>query len=103
MVETIDKTRFEKEKNGVILAVVGASWCPDCQRIEPFLEELSNEYQDVKIFKIDSDAQKELKESLGVERIPTLISYKNNQEVGSRLVEPGKKESIQNAIKSLLA
>lgn len=103
MVKTINKVQFEDERNGVILAVFGASWCPDCRRVEPFLEELATKYQDVKIFKINSDEENELKNSLGVQRIPTIISYKNGEEVGTRVVEPGSKELIENAIKSLLS
>lgn len=57
----------------------------------------------MKIFKINSDEENELKNSLGVQIIPTIISHKNGEEVGTRLVKPNNKSLIQNAIKSLLA
>lgn len=104
MLEKLTKDSYTNAtKEGVCLVAVGAPWCPDCRKIEPIIGMLMQEYaNDVKFFAVMADEEEELKESLGVKRIPTLIFYKNGTEVGERLVEPNSKPLIENAIKSAL-
>ncbi|PAF44509.1 thioredoxin family protein [Helicobacter sp. 11S02596-1] len=104
MVAVIDRAKFENEvKTGSVIVDFGASWCPDCRRIDPIMEALAKEYEGkVKIFKINIDAEEALKDELGVRRIPTLIFYKDGQEVGERLVEPDNKLPIETALKKIL-
>ncbi|PAF54347.1 thiol reductase thioredoxin [Helicobacter sp. 13S00482-2] len=104
MIELIDRTRFEKEiAQGAVIVDFGANWCPDCRKIEPIMEVLSKDYEGkVRIYKINIDAEEELKEELGVRRIPTLIFYKDGKEVGERVVEPDNKLPIETALKQLI-
>ncbi|WP_104749901.1 thioredoxin family protein [Helicobacter cynogastricus] len=93
----------QKVQEGIVVVDVGASWCPDCRRIEPIMQQLAKDYAGrVNFYKVDFDASEDLKEELGIRRIPTLIFYKNGTEVGDRLVEPGSRGPIENAIKALL-
>ncbi len=55
----------------------------------------------VKIVKINVDEQEELSEKFKVESMPTLILFKNGQEL-NRIVGVKDKESIVEAIKSEL-
>ncbi|WP_034376026.1 thioredoxin family protein [Helicobacter suis] len=91
-----------KIAKGAVVINVGAHWCPDCRRIEPIMEVLEKEYSGVVFFKVDFDKSTDLKETLGIKRIPTLIFYKNGVEVGSRLVEPSSKAEIEKSLKVLL-
>lgn len=103
MVEQINTTQYEEiiQQNSC-LVVLGASWCPDCRRIEPILEELSKEYKDkAHIYHISIDEESSLKDALGVRRIPTLIGYKNGQEI-ERLIEPDSKQKIQTLLNQVL-
>lgn len=103
MVTTISNEEFEQtRKEGKNLFVFGANWCPDCVRINPFLDTLSKEFAErVKIFKVSIDSAQNLKESLGIRKIPTLIFYNNGTEIGERLIEPNNRDSIANALKAL--
>lgn len=103
MVTTISNEEFEQtRKEGKNLFVFGANWCPDCVRINPFLDTLSEEFAErVKIFKVSIDSAQNLKESLGIRKIPTLIFYNNGTEIGERLIEPNNRDSIANALKAL--
>lgn len=103
MVTTISSEEFEQtRKEGKNLFVFGANWCPDCVRINPFLDTLSEEFAErVKIFKVSIDSAQNLKESLGIRKIPTLIFYNNGTEIGERLIEPNNRDSIANALKAL--
>ncbi|PAF51608.1 thioredoxin family protein [Helicobacter sp. 13S00477-4] len=104
MLELIDRIKFENEiKSGALIIDFGADWCPDCRRIDPIMENLAKEYEGkVKIYKINIDEEEDLKDELGVRRIPTLIFYKDGKEVGERLVEPDNKLPIEMALKKLL-
>lgn len=97
------KNYAEKIAHQAVVVNVGASWCPDCKKIEPIMENLAKTYQGkVKFFKVSFDESQDLKESLGIRKIPTLIFYKNGKEVGERLVEPGSSKPIEDALKALL-
>lgn len=51
-----------------------ATWCGPCKMIAPILDELAAEYADeIVIFKIDIDKEKELTSHFGIKSIPTLF------------------------------
>ncbi|RDU52827.1 thiol reductase thioredoxin [Helicobacter sp. MIT 00-7814] len=104
MVKQINAAQYEELiKNGSSVVVLGASWCPDCRRIDPVLDSLAKDFSGkVEIYSISIDSEPNLKDALGVRRIPTLIGYKNGQEVGERLIEPSSKVPIQNLIEQTL-
>lgn len=94
---------LENIKNGSSVVILGASWCPDCRRIEPILDMLAKEYEGkVEFYHISIDSEGALKDTLGVRAIPTLIGYKNGEEVGERLVEPDSKQVIEVLVKQVL-
>ncbi|GAA9336885.1 thioredoxin family protein [Helicobacter pylori] len=97
------KNYAEKIAHQAVVVNVGANWCPDCRKIEPIMENLAKTYQGkVEFFKVSFDESQDLKESLGIRKIPTLIFYKNAKEVGERLVEPSSQKPIEDALKALL-
>jgi thioredoxin 1 len=62
-----------------------ADWCPPCRRLTPLLEKLSEELDgQLKIVKLDVD-NTSLASQFGVMNIPTMILFKNGQEV-NRLI-----------------
>ena len=64
MVQNItSKEEFDnilKETNLIIIADFFATWCGPCQMLKPVIEELSEEYKDVKFVKVDVDEVTEL-------------------------------------------
>ncbi len=97
------KNYAEKIAHQAVVVNVGANWCPDCRKIEPIMENLAKTYKGkVEFFKVSFDESQDLKESLGIRKIPTLIFYKNGKEVGERLVEPGSSKPIEDTLKALL-
>lgn len=84
--------------NGLCVVQMSADWCPDCVRIKPIMEALQSEYPQVKFILLDFDSNVELKEDLGIYKIPTLIFYKNGKEIGERLIEPASKIPIKTAL-----
>lgn len=103
MVATISHEEFEKiSKEGKNLFVFGANWCPDCVRINPFLESLCDDFAGrIGVFKVSVDSAASLKESLGIRKIPTLLFYNNGEERGERLIEPSSRDTIAKALNDL--
>lgn len=80
-----------------VLVDFWASWCGPCQMLGPVIEELANEIDDVKICKLDVDANQDLAIEYGVMSIPTLILFKNG-EVSNKSVGLVSKSEIMHMI-----
>lgn len=51
-----------------------ADWCGPCKMVAPILEELKTEYgEKLDIFKIDTEAERELSMAFGIQSIPSLL------------------------------
>lgn len=51
-----------------------AEWCGPCKRISPILQELAVQYKnDIVIYKLNVDNEKELASAFGIQSIPTLL------------------------------
>lgn len=59
-----------------------ATWCGPCNRLTPVIEELAKEYEDrVVIGKYNVDEENELASANRIMSIPTLLFFKNGQQV----------------------
>lgn len=70
---------FHGEVNeGLVLVDLWATWCGPCKMIAPVLDELDTEnYQNIKIVKVDVDKEPDIAKELDVMSIPTLLLYKD--------------------------
>lgn len=104
MIESIDTAQFnEVIKQGCVVVDFTAPWCPDCRYIDPMLDILEKEFAGkVSFYKVSFDTQTDLKNTLNIRKIPTLIFYKNGEEVGERLIEPRSIDDIKNAINAFI-
>ena len=51
-----------------------ADWCGPCKMVAPILDELAKEYSDkIYIYKVDTEAERELASAFGIRSIPTMI------------------------------
>lgn len=51
-----------------------ADWCGPCKMVAPILEDLSNTYDGkVKIYKVDTEAERELSAMFGIRSIPSIL------------------------------
>ena len=79
-----------------VLVDFWAVWCGPCQMMAPILHELEAEMPDVQIGKVNVDEQMDLARQFRVVSIPTLIIFKNGQEV-QRMVGVTSKEELKDA------
>lgn len=51
-----------------------ADWCPPCRQLSPLVEEIAKEYDGkIIVFKVNTDQEKTLTQSLGISSLPTLL------------------------------
>lgn len=77
--ETFEKEVMQAE--GRVLVDFWASWCGPCRMLGPVIDQLGNELTDVKVCKIDVDANQELAGKYKVETIPTLVVLEGGKEI----------------------
>lgn len=65
-----------------VLVEFWAPWCGPCKIMAPALKETSQKFEGkVKLVKVNADESKELLRSLKVMSIPTVIAYRNGEQV----------------------
>ena len=97
----LTKENFQAEitkSDKPVLVDFWAVWCGPCQMMAPILHELETEMPDVQIGKVNVDEQMDLARQFRVVSIPTLIIFKNVQEV-QRMVGVTSKEELKDALK----
>lgn len=63
--------KFKGEKPAIIDFY--ADWCGPCKMIAPLLEELSNDYPDIVIYKVDTEVEQELSQVFQIRSIPSML------------------------------
>ena len=104
MIHIEDTTTFEENiKEGITLVDFYATWCGPCRMIAPFIEEIDEEYgEKIKVAKLDVDECGEVASKYGVNAIPALLIFKDNELVKSN-VGFMPKENIAQLIEEILA
>lgn len=79
-----------------------AAWCAPCKKLSPILDELAVEYgEDIVIYKINVDEEKELAAKFGIRSIPTIlfIPVNDKPQVAQGALP---KDALKNVIDSFL-
>jgi thioredoxin 1 len=72
---------LESEKP--VLVDFTAAWCPPCRVMNPLLEELAADREDLKIVSVDVDSEQELAVRYGVLGMPTFMLFHNGTVIQS--------------------
>ena len=103
-VEITDENFEQEIVKSVIPAVVdfGAVWCPPCRQLEPVIKELADDYAGrVKIGTVNVDNCRETAGKFGIMSVPTVILFKDGQEV-DRIMGYKPKDALKTRIDALL-
>ncbi len=103
---TFDEKNFEKEvlkeKEKIVLVDFFAEWCPPCQAMKPILEEISENFKEIKVGKVDIEKSPNLAETYQIISIPTLIFFKDG-EIIERITGFLPFDDLSQRIKNLLS
>jgi thioredoxin 1 len=86
-----------------VLVDFWAEWCVPCHMVSPVVEEIGNERgEGLKVAKLNIDENPEATRTYGVMSIPSLILFKDGQEV-ARVIGAKPKDAILRDLSSHLA
>ncbi|MBE8715246.1 thioredoxin [Sphingobacterium hungaricum] len=69
-------------KNNLVLVDFSATWCGPCQALAPILTEVKHHFDEkLSVIKIDVDKNQTLSSQYRVQGVPTLILFKDGQQV----------------------
>lgn len=74
-----------KNYKGLIVLDFYSEDCPPCAQLAPIYERMAEKFPDVKFVKMLRQANRPLAEKYGVKGSPTVLFFRNGEEVGQRL------------------
>lgn len=77
-----DEINNPEYKGKFVIVKVGAEWCTECRLLEPVLDGQAEKRPSMMFFKLDFEENEGFVEKYGIEKIPTLIAFKNGKEDG---------------------
>ncbi|MGD9047602.1 MAG: thioredoxin [Anaerolineae bacterium] len=103
-VHVSDETFEEMVLKAPVPALVDfwAPWCGPCRMVAPIVEELARDYHGrAMVAKINTDENVQVASQLGIMGIPTLILFKDGQEV-DRVVGYAPRRAVEEKLKAQL-
>lgn len=78
-----------------------ADWCGPCKMVAPILEQISKENDNLVIYKVNTEDERELSSIFGIQSIPSMLFVPMNE---SPQMSTGAlpKQSLEKAIKDVL-
>lgn len=97
-----NKEEWKFEGNLPCIIDFYADWCGPCKMVAPILDELAGEYEGkMNVYKVDTEAERELAAIFGIRSIPTMLfvplNDKPRMSVGAL-----PKENLKQVINDLL-
>lgn len=91
---TIEDFDFEIKKYDKVIVELYTNWCTTCQKKATMLKEFADENTDtIKVFVVNCEVERALKERYGVDHYPTILAFKNGEKI-NKLVGYNSKEDI---------
>lgn len=72
---------IEASESKLVVVDFTASWCGPCRMISPVMDQLEQEYTNVKFVKVDVDDADEIASKAGIRAMPTFHFYKGGEKI----------------------
>lgn len=86
--QNLTEETFEEQVKAAPLAMVDfwATWCGPCKLMGPVVDKMAEEYDGkVVVGKVNADDEMDLVQDFGIMSIPTIIFFKNGEEIDRKV------------------
>jgi thioredoxin 1 len=98
-VKHVSSSSFDEDvmkAEGHVLVDFWAEWCGPCKMIAPNLDEVSQDMSDkLQVAKLNVDEHGEIAQRFGIRGIPTLILFKQGEQVAQQVGAVSKSQLVQ--------
>jgi len=103
MKKIITKQAFFEQiaQDEITVGIFSTTWCPDCKRLELFINEITEEHQDKQWFQIDLDELPKVSKEQNIMGIPSLLVFENGEKL-AHLHSVNAKVPVREFLSSLV-
>lgn len=80
----VSDDNFEEEvlqADKLVLVDFWADWCNPCQMVAPVVEKLDDNFDDLKVAKLNVDQNNQIASKYGINGIPALLLFKDGEKI----------------------